>query len=83
MQWVLFLALVFHLLSSVTHAKGLISQCYSMLLNDFLEAQPTGLRQRWERDVGPISGDQWEEALQAVVTSSMISLQRLSQIYII
>lgn len=49
-----------------------------MLLNDFVDAHPNGMRQSWERDVGPLSGEQWKEVLQAVVISSMIS-----QLYII
>lgn len=38
---------------------------------------------QWEADLGPIGGEQWEEALQAVNTCSLNVSQKISQLYIL
>lgn len=37
----------------------------------------------WERDLGSLTGDQWEEVYQAVATCSLNVAQKLSQLYIL
>lgn len=68
--WTLSLTPIFHSISSVAHAKGLIVQFYSMLQSNHLDCYPSKACAGWERDPGQISGDQWEDSLQAVATSS-------------
>lgn len=82
-MWSLSPTSILHSFSSVTHAKGLISHCYSMLLSNYLDGYPSKVRGKWEGDIGQLSGDQWEDALQGVVISSLISSQKLSQLYIV
>lgn len=81
-QWTLSPNPIFTLISSVEHAKGLICQCYNMLLCDYLDSYPTKVRENWEVDMGSLSGDQLGDVLQAVATSSLIISQKLSQFYI-
>lgn len=50
---------IFKVIFSVTDAKGLISQCYSILLSKCLDGCFTKVHENWERDVGPMLGDQW------------------------
>lgn len=40
-------------------------------------------RRRWERDVGQLEGEQWEEAFQAVDRYSLNVMQRLTKLYIL
>lgn len=56
--WTLSPTPIFHLISSVDHAKGLISQHYSMLLGNYLDGYSSKAREKWESDLGQISGDQ-------------------------
>lgn len=63
--------------------KGFSSTCYAMLLWDFLDKFPNLPFAKWERDVGDIPEEQWEEALESVRLCSLNVTQRLSQLYII
>ena len=83
MEWVLSPTPIFRLLCSTQDTKGMISQCYSMLLASFLEGYPMNAAEQWETDLGPIEGEVWEEALQAVNTCSLNVSQRVSQLYIL
>lgn len=74
---------IFHILHEATDTKGIISQCYLMLLSSFLEGNPMKAMAQWEEDLGPITGEQWEEALQAVNTCSLNVSQKVSQLYIL
>lgn len=56
---------------------------YALLLADYLEQYPNSAMSRWEGDIGDISGDQWEEAMEAVRLCSMNVSNRLSQLYIL
>lgn len=42
-----------------------------MLLNAFLEYHPLKAQAQWEGDLGPVTDDQWEEALQSINTCSL------------
>lgn len=46
--------------------KGFISNCYASLLGVYLERYHSSVCNKWVMDVGDISGDQWEEALENV-----------------
>lgn len=70
-EWVQSPTPIFHLLQTATETKGIISQCYLMLLTEFLEEHPIKAMAMWEGDLGPVLGDQWEEALQSVNTCSL------------
>lgn len=54
-----------------------------MLLTQHLIAYPTKAPSLWERDVGPLTGDQWEEALLSITTCSLNVAQKVSQLYIV
>lgn len=74
---------IFKVICLVTDAKVLISQCYSMLLRKYLDGYPTKARENWEWDAGTNVGWSKGDALQALVSSSLIPSQKLSQLYII
>lgn len=74
---------IFHLLQLSTGTKGVISQCYQMLLTHHLRAHPIKSVSLWEGDLGPLTGDQWVEALQSSSTCSLNVAQKVSRLYII
>lgn len=74
---------LFNLIKRTSTTKGFISQCYSMLLQNFQKKHPLRMLDKWEGDVGRMDGDQWEEALQAMPICSLNVSQRLTQLYII
>lgn len=81
--WTLSNTPIFHLIQSSTETKGFISYCYQMLLMQLLKAHPTRAPSLWEQDVGPITGEQWEEILQSINICSLNVAQKVSQLYII
>lgn len=74
---------VFHILQDMTDTKGVISQCYNMLLGSFLDGYPMKVVSQLEADLGPIGGELWEEALQAVNICSLNVAQKVSQLYVL
>lgn len=82
-EWVQSPTPVFHILLNATDTKGIISQCYLMLLSALLEGFPMKAATQWEADLGPITGEQWAEAPQAVNTCSLNVSQKVSQLYIL
>lgn len=77
---------VFHTMQQVTSTKVFISNCYSLLLGACFDKYPCKARSsrtQWELDVEELTGDQCEEAMEAVCYSSLNALQRLSQLYIL
>lgn len=57
-EWALSPTSIFHVLKSSTETKGIISQCYQMLLTHHLWTYPSRTVTLWERDLGQIMGDQ-------------------------
>lgn len=47
-----------------------------------LAAYPCNVVSAWERDLGQITGEQWEEALQSISTCSLNVAQKVSQLFI-
>lgn len=82
-QWTMSSTPIFHLLQTSAETKGIISHCYQMLLMHHLKAHPTKAPSLWENDVGPLTGDQWEEVLQSINICSLNVAQKISQLYII
>lgn len=74
---------LFSLIKDAESAKGFISQCYAMLLQSFLKKHPLQVLEKWEKDVGQLTGNQWEEAFQSVTNCSLNVTQRLTQLYIL
>lgn len=70
---------IFHRMQSSSSTKGYISRCYAILLPDYLEHCPNSAKLRW--DIGDISSDQREEALETVRLCSMNMSNRLSTIH--
>lgn len=62
---------LFNLISTARSSKDSISQCYSMFMSEYLMKYPMRVQVQWGKDLGPMSGDQWEEALEAVTTCSL------------
>lgn len=83
MDWVQSPTPLFHMLQDASDTKDIISQCYYMLLSSFLEGHPMKAVTQWEADLGPITEEQWEEALQAVNTCSLNVSQKVYQLYIL
>lgn len=78
--WTMSSTPIFHLLQ--TSAKT-ISHCYQMLLTHHLKAHPTKAPSLWDKDVGPLTGDQWEEILQSINICSLNVAQKILQLYIV
>lgn len=57
-EWTLSPTPVFHMLHYSTATKGIISQCYQMLLARHLWAYPCRAVSAWENDLGQLTGDQ-------------------------
>ncbi|PIO41169.1 hypothetical protein AB205_0205770, partial [Aquarana catesbeiana] len=57
-DWVSSPTPMFNVIAGANNTKGFISQCYSMLLQNVLNKHPLGMLAKWERDVGPMDGDQ-------------------------
>lgn len=68
---------IFNYMQQSSCTKGFISNCYTMLLGVYLENFPNSACEKWERDVGDISGDLWEEAPEAVWLCSLSMSHRL------
>lgn len=58
--------LIFALMQQSYSTKGFISNCYAMLIGEYLESFPSSAGKKWEKDMGAIPGDQLEKALEAV-----------------
>ncbi|XP_040184732.1 uncharacterized protein LOC120917483 [Rana temporaria] len=82
-EWHLSPTPVFSLLGDAVSSKGFISECYAILLQYFLGQHPVMVREKWEKDVGQLDGEQWEEIFQGVSSCSLNVAQRLTQLYII
>ena len=82
-EWVQSPTPVFRAICQARDTKGMISHCYNMLLSSFLEGHPMRVAEQWEADLGPIEGEVWEEALQAVNACSLNVSQKISQLYIL
>lgn len=82
-EWELCPTPVFHVLQSSSVTKGTISTCYQMLLAKYLDAYPCKAIDAGRGDLGQVTEDQWEEALQAIPTCSLNVAQKVSQLYII
>lgn len=82
-HWVMSNSPSFYLLQTSTETKGIISHCYQMLLTHHLKAHPTKAPSLWEKYIGPLTGDQWEEVLQSITTCSLNVMQKVSQLYIV
>ena len=82
-EWVQSPTPVFRTVFQAQDTKGMISQCYNMLLSSWLEGHPMKVAEQWETDLGPIEGEVWEEALLAVNACSLNVSQRVSQLYIL
>lgn len=54
-----------------------------MLLGESLERLPSLAFEKWERDVGELPKEQWEEALESVRLCTLNVTQQLSQLYIL
>lgn len=67
----------------VMSSKGFLSQCHTMLLENYLEGNPCKVSTVWEKDVGAFEEDQWEVMLQSVQLSSLNVSHQLSQLYIL
>lgn len=48
-----------------------------------LRAHPIKAVSLWERDLGPLTEDQWEKALQSISTRSLNVAQKVFQLYIV
>lgn len=62
---------IFNYIQQGSSTKGFISACYTMRLTEYLENYPCTVLEKWEADVGTISGKQWEEALGSVHSCSL------------
>lgn len=65
-----------------TDPRGLISTFYNMLLTPTSSKIAFDLKPRWEREVGLMENEEWEEALETCKAVSPKLSDRLSQIYI-
>lgn len=54
-----------------------------MLLPSWIQDYPCKAKEKWVQDIGNLDDNQWDNALESVLTSSLNSTQRLSQLYII
>ena len=55
-EWHLSSTPVFSLIGDAVSLKGFISQCYAILLQNFLGQHPIPVREKWERDMGKLDG---------------------------
>lgn len=65
-----------------TDPRGLISTFYKMLLTPTSSKIAFDLKPRWEREIGLMENEEWEEALETCKAVSPKLSDRLSQIYI-
>lgn len=63
--------------------RRLISDFYNMLLTPSATVLAYNLKPSWERDVGPMEDEDWNEALETCKLVSPKLSDRLSQIYIL
>lgn len=82
-EWYLSPTPVFSLIRNVDSSRVFISRCYAILLQSYLKQLPLRVREKWERDVGQLDREQWEEVIQVVGTFSLNVSQRLTQLYIL
>lgn len=54
---------------------------YAMMFEEFLDKFPNMVFEKWERDVGDIPEDQWEEVLESVLLCFLNIAQLFKQCY--
>lgn len=66
-----------------TDPRKLISAFYNILLTPTASKLAYGLKPRWERAIGPLEDEEWEEGMESPRAASPKLSDRLIQIFIL
>lgn len=68
---------------TTVNKKGILSHIYTCLLAHIQAPDLLPCREKWEADVGPIDGDNWEQILATGPLVSASASQKLSHLFIL